>query len=90
MEDLIGILMDGEPVEVTATDYHRMMQLWSQLKVMRLYDKDGNHIASLVGCMEDDRKIDLCTPSGKNLWCGFGRDIIPFIRLLALEAPREV
>lgn len=35
---------------------------------VRLYNKDGEHILSLVRCMTDGG-FDLVTPQGKNLYC---------------------
>jgi len=48
-------------------------------KVIRLYDKDGNHILSVVRCFDDSSDFDLATPDGNVLCCAPVTDYWPVV-----------
>ncbi len=38
-------------------------------KIVRLFDKDGNHRLTIMECCDDPNNIDLADPDGKVLNC---------------------
>lgn len=36
---------------------------------IRLYDKEGEHIISILPCCDDEDSFDICTPEGKVWLC---------------------
>jgi len=51
--------------------------------VSRLYNKNGEHILSILPCIYDDKDIDIATLDGKVIWCTNGsKDDIDFLTKL--------
>ena len=40
-----------------------------QSDCIRLFDKNGNHVLTIIQCYDDESMIDIGTPDGKVLYC---------------------
>ena len=52
---------------------------------VRVYNKDGEHVLTILGCLYEESKFDLATPDGEVEYCGVPLDIVKlFVEKLGL------
>lgn len=62
------------------TENGKLALEWNEC--IRLYNEKGEHVASLLTCIDDDNSIDLALPDGKVLYCGVENEFVECIKQL--------
>lgn len=76
IRDAVNKQLDCQEVEPEYLEKTKKMEYG---KCVRLYDKDGNHILSVLRCYDDEKEFDMATPDGNVVCCAPVTDYWPVV-----------